>query len=148
MYHIAQSNIARMRAPLDDPIMQRFVEWLEPVNGLADESPGFVWRLQTEEGDATSVRAFEDESMLLNMSVWESIEDLRAFVLHPNHTRVMRESTRWFEPFDGPHLVLWWVPAGYAPSPDDARKKLEFLASHGPTPDAFTFSRTFPAPVE
>ena len=80
------------------------------------------------------------------MSVWKSIEALRAFVLHPNHTRVMRESSRWFEPLDGPHLVLWWVPAGHIPSPDEARKKLELLASNGPTPEAFAFSRTFPVP--
>lgn len=145
-HHIAQLNIARMRAPLDDPLMQRFVEWLDPVNGLADESNGFVWRLQTEEGNATSIRTFEDDSVLVNMSVWESIEALQSFVLHPNHTRVMRESSRWFEPLEGPHLVLWWVPAGHIPSPDEARKKLELLASRGPTPDAFTFSRTFAPP--
>ncbi len=146
MYHIAQLNIVRMRAPLDDPLMQRFVEWLDPVNGLADESEGFVWRLQTEEGDATSVRAFEDESILVNLSVWESIEQLRAFVVHPNHMQVMRESSRWFEPIDGPHLVLWWVRAGDIPSPDEARKKLESLAAHRPTPEAFSFAQIFAPP--
>ena len=146
MHHIAQLNIARMRAPLDDPLMARFVEWLEPVNGLADESPGFVWRLQTEQGDATAIRPFEDEWILPNMSVWESIESLRAFVLHPNHTRVMRESSRWFEPLAGPHLVLWWVPAGHIPTPDEGRKRLERLAALGPTPEAFTFARLLPMP--
>ena len=147
MYHIAQLNIARMRAPLDDPLMQRFVDWLDPVNGLADESDGFIWRLQTEEGNAASVHAFEDESILVNMSVWESIEDLRAFVVNPNHTQVMRESLRWFEPLDGPHLVLWWVRAGHLPSPDEARKRLEFLSAHGPSAEAFTFSQSFPPPA-
>ena len=146
MHHIAQLNIARMRAPLDDPLMQRFVEWLDPVNGLADESEGFVWRLQTEDGNATSIRTFEDDSILVNMSVWRSIEELQAFVLHPNHTRVMRESTRWFEPLDRPHLVLWWVRVGHIPTPDEARKKLESLAAHGPTAEAFTFSQPFPPP--
>ncbi len=146
MYHLAQLNIARMRAPLDDPLMQRFVEWLDPVNGLADESEGFIWRLQTEEGNATSIRAFEDESILVNMSVWRSIEELKAFVLHPNHTRVMREGSRWFVPLDEPHLVLWWVAAGHIPTPDEARKKLEFLKTYGPTPEAFTFTQAFPPP--
>ena len=146
MYHLAQLNIARMRAPLDDPLMQRFVEWLDPVNGLADESEGFIWRLQTEEGNATSVRPFEDESILVNMSVWDSLENLRAFVLQPNHMQVMRESSRWFEALDGPHLVLWWVRAGHIPSPDEARKKLKFLEAHGPTAEAFNFSQVFPPP--
>lgn len=147
MHYIAQLNIAKARAPLDDPLMARFVEWLEPINGLADESPGFVWRLQTDEGDATSIRPFEDEAIIPNMSVWESIEALRVFVLHPNHTRVMRESSKWFEPLDGPHLVLWWIPAGHLPSPDEGRKRLERLAAMGPTPEAFSFSRVFPAPA-
>ena len=146
-YHIAQLNITRMRAPLDDPLMRRFVEWLDPINGLADESEGFVWRLQTDEGNATAIRAFEDDSILVNMSVWKSIEELQAFVLHPNHARVMREGSRWFEPLDGPHLVLWWVPAGHIPSPDEGRKKLEFLAEHGPSPEAFTFAARFPPPT-
>lgn len=146
MHQIAQLDIAKARAPLDDPMMARFVEWLEPINGLADESPGFVWRLQTDQGDATSIRPFEDEAIIPNMSVWESIEALRAFVLHPNHTRVMRESSKWFEPLDGPHLVLWWVPAGHRPTPEEGRIRLERLATRGPTPEAFTFSRVFPAP--
>ncbi len=146
MYHIAQLNIAKARMPLDHPSMARFVEWLDPVNGLADESPGFVWRLQTDEGNATGFRPFDDESLLPNMSVWESVEALRAFVVHPNHTQVMRESSKWFEPLEGPHLVLWWVPAGHTPTPDEGRKRLERLAALGPTPEAFTFARIFPAP--
>ena len=146
MHHIAQLNIVRARAPLDDPLMARFVEWLEPVNGLADESPGFVWRLQTEEGNATAIRPFDDPSIIPNMSVWESIEALRAFVLHPNHMQVMRESKKWFLPLEGPHLVLWWVPAGHIPSPDEGRKRLERLAALGPTLEAFDFAHTFPAP--
>lgn len=146
MYYIAQLNVARARAPLDDPLMSRFVAWLEPVNGLADESPGFVWRLQTEEGNATAIRPFEDPLIIPNMSVWESIEALRAFVLHPNHTQVMRESRKWFVPLDGPHLVLWWIPAGRIPTPEEGRKRLERLTALGPAPEAFTFARTFPAP--
>jgi hypothetical protein len=146
VHHIAQLNIAKARAPLDDPMMARFVEWLEPINGLADESQGFVWRLQTDDGDATSIRPFEDEAIIPNLSVWESVEALRAFVVHPNHTRVMRESSKWFEPLDGPHLVLWWVAPGHIPSPDEGRKRLERLAALGPTPAAFSFSQIFPAP--
>jgi hypothetical protein len=126
--------------------MVQFVEWLDPVNGIADESQGFVWRLQTDEGNATAIRPFNDESILTNMSVWESIEALRAFVLHPNHTLVMRQSSKWFVPLDGPHLVLWWVPAGHIPTPDEGRKRLERVTALGPAPEAFTFAQTFPAP--
>ena len=146
MYHIAELNIARMRAPIDDPLMQDFVDWLDPVNGLADESEGFVWRLQTDVGVANVADACEDELLLVNLSVWETIEHLREYVMHPNHMQVMRQSLRWFEPMDGPHLVLWWVPAGDLPSEDQAMKKLEFLAAHGPSAEAFTFSQVFPPP--
>ena len=97
-YYLAQLNITRMRAPLDDPLLERFVAWLEPINALADESPGSVWRLQTDEGDATSIRAFEDDRLLVNMSVWRSLEALQAFVFKSDHVRVMRERVQWFEP--------------------------------------------------
>ena len=89
--------------------MERFEAWLEPINALADESPGFIWRLQDDEGDATSIRAFDDDRWLVNMSVWDSLEALRAFVLESDHVRVMRERARWFEPMDVPTMVLWWV---------------------------------------
>ena len=146
MYYIAHLNIVRMLAPFDDPIMQRFVEQLDPVNGLADESEGFVWRLQTEEGFADAERSFGDPLLLVNMSVWKSIDHLRAFLFHPDHTQVMRERSRWFEPHEEPYLVLWWVRAGHIPSPDEAKEKLEFLAKHGPRAEAFTFSQPFPPP--
>ena len=127
------ARFAALRSQLPQ-LMQRFVEWLDPVNGLADESEGFIWRLQADEGFARAERSFGDELLLVNMSVWKSIRHLQAFVLDPNHLQVMKESSRWFLPPDGPHLVLWWVPAGHLPSPDEAKKKLELLAAHGPGP--------------
>ena len=146
MYQLAHLNIVRMRAPLEDPIMQRFVDWLDPVFGLADDSEGFVWRLQTEEGLASADHTFDDESLLINMSVWESGEHLKAFVLDPNHMQVMKESSSWFLPLPKPFLVLWWIRSGQLPSADEAKKKLEFLAAHGPTAEAFTFYPAFPPP--
>ena len=145
-YRLAQLNITRMKAPLDNPIMERFVAWLEPINGLADESPGFVWRLQTEEGDATAIRAFDDDRILVNMSVWESLEALRAFVFKSDHAGVMRERARWFEPMYGPTTVLWWVPEGHTPTVDEAKKCLELLRAKGPSESAFTFSQPFRRP--
>ncbi len=146
-HYLAQLNITRMRAPLDDPLMERFVAWLEPINALADKSPGFIWRLQTDEGDATSIRAFEDDRILVNMSVWESLDALRAFVFNSDHVRVMRERAQWFEPIDAPTMVLWWVPEGHNPTVDEGKKRLDFLRESGPSESAFTFAKPFPPPA-
>ncbi len=145
--YLAQMNITRMRAPLDDPLMERFVAWLEPINALADESPGFIWRLQTDEGDATSIRAFEDDRVLVNMSVWESLEALQAFVFRSDHVRVMRERAQWFEAMDVPTTVLWWVPEGHLPTVDEAKKRLDLLREQGPSENAFTLSKLFSPPA-
>ncbi len=147
-YHLAQVNIARMRAPLEDPLMADFVAQLDVINAIADESPGFVWRLQTEEGDATAINAFNDDRILINMSVWESVDALHAYTYRSRHAGVFRNRQNWFEPLDRPHMVLWWVPAGHIPTPQEAKIKLELLHQHGPTPDAFTFKQRFPSPVE
>ena len=147
-YRIAQANIARMRAALDDPIMEGFVSQLEFINSVADESPGFVWRFQTEEGDATSIRAFDDERILFNMSVWETIEDLHRYVYQGHHAHPLRDRSQWFEPLDGPSVVLWWIPAGTTPSVEEGKEHLERIRTHGPTPEAFSFLERFPPPSE
>ena len=145
--YLAQLNITRMRAPLDHPLMERFVAWLEPINALADESPGFIWRLQTDEGDATSIRAFEDDRILVNMSVWESLEALQGFVFRSDHVRVMRERAQWFEPMEVPTTVLWWVPEGHIPTVDEGKKRLDLLREQGPSENAFTLSKSFSPPT-
>ncbi len=145
-YHLAQANIARMRGALDDPVMAEFVEWLEPINALADVSPGFVWRLQTEQGDNTSIRVFADPLILLYMSVWESTDALEAYVYRTDHVRALQERKSWFEGPPGPTVVLWWIEAGTLPTTDDAKKRLELLQAKGPTRDAFTFSSRFDSP--
>lgn len=129
---------------MDGPVIAGFKAALEPINALADEAPGFVWRLQTEDGDATAIRPYEDERMMVNMSVWESIEALRAFVYTSGHTSVMRNRKRWFEKLET-YLVLWWVPAGHQPTIEEAKERLEHLKRRGPTPHAFTFRASFPA---
>jgi heme-degrading monooxygenase HmoA len=145
-HHLAQCNIARLRAPLDSPQLAGFVDALGPVNALADDAPGFVWRLQTEDGDATSIRAFDDDMLLINMSVWESVEALAAFVYSAEHREVMRGRRQWFERMSDAYLVLWWVPAGARPTPTDARERLDALRRNGPSPDAFTFRQPYPPP--
>jgi hypothetical protein len=141
-FHVAQVNVALARAPLDSPVMAEFVAALDDVNALADSSPGFVWRLQTEDGDATAIRAFDDERMIINMSVWESIDDLAAFVYRSGHVAVMRQRRRWFETIKL-YLALWWVQAGRVPTVEHAKERLDHLRVHGPTPNAFTFKRRF-----
>lgn len=118
------------------------------MNALADGSPGFVWRLQTDEGDATSIRAYDDELMIVNMSVWESVDALWGFVYSGDHLAVMRRRREWFERFDTQILVLWWVPAGHVPTVDEAKERLEHLRAEGPSERAFTFKQRFPAPAE
>ena len=145
-HHLAQLNIGRIRAPLDTPSMAGFVAALEPINQLADASPGFVWRLQTPEGDATAIRMFDDEMLLVNMSVWESVEALRSFVYGRPHLEILRRRGEWFQRLTEAHLVLWWIPAGHLPTDEEARSRLELLRRRGPTPDAFTLREPFPAP--
>jgi uncharacterized protein DUF3291 len=145
--HLAQVNVARMLAPLDDPLLAPFVARLAEVNALADAAPGFVWRLQTDAGDATAVRAYDDDRILFNLSVWESPERLKAFVYRTAHNDVMRQRSSWFERMNDASYALWWVEAGHVPSLDEAKERLERLRREGPGAHAFTFRRVF-APDE
>jgi hypothetical protein len=145
-YHVAQLNIGRLLAPLDSPQLAGFVARLADINALADTTPGFVWRLATEDGDATAVRPYADDRILINMSVWESLETLRAFVYRSGHVEVMRQRRAWFEVLSEAYLVLWWVPAGHRPAVEEAKERLEHLQRHGESAHAFSFQRSFPAP--
>jgi hypothetical protein len=142
-YHLVQLNIARFKLPLDDPAMAGFVAALDPLNAIADAAPGFVRRLQTEEGNATSIHAFEDDLLLINMSVWESVDALAVYVYGPDHVAVMRRRREWAQRMEDAYLVLWWVPEGWIPTIDEAKERLEHLREHGPTPRAFTFKKRF-----
>lgn len=143
-YHIAQVNIGRVKAPVEDPIMAGFVARLDEINALAERSPGFVWRLQTSEGNATYFRPYpEDDRILINMSVWQTIESLRHYVYQTAHAELLRQRQAWFEKFAGSYTALWWVPAGHRPGMDEATKRLAHLEKHGPTQFAFTFKATF-----
>ncbi len=146
MYQLAQVNIAHMRASLDDPLMAEFVEQLDTINALADASPGFVWRFQSAEGNATSVRAYDDPRILFNMSVWASLEALTAYVYASAHRPVMQRRRQWFARSDGPYMALWWTPRGYRPGVEEAKERLDHLRAHGPMPFAFAFKTPFPAP--
>ena len=147
-YHLAQINIARMLAPIEDPAMAEFVANLPRINALAEQSPGFVWRLQSDGGDATSIKVYEDDMIIVNLTVWESLDALRAYVYKSDHFQFLRDRKRWFEKFQGPYYALWWVPAGHIPNTDEAKHRLEHLRTNGDSEFAFSFKREFPAPLE
>lgn len=145
-FHIAQINIGRLVAPIDDPRIADFVTQLAPVNAIADTAPGFVWRLQSESGNATDVVYSDDPLVIVNMSVWESLEALRDFTYQPVHLKVFRDRAKWFEKADKPNYCLWWVEAGHVPTVAEGRERLEHYQKHGATPVSFWFSQQFPAP--
>jgi hypothetical protein len=145
-YHLAQINIGRMLAPIDSSVMAGFVALLDEINALAEGSPGFVWRLVGDGNDATSLRPYDDDRIIVNMSVWTTIEHLRAYAYKSAHAAVMRRRREWFEQFGAPYLALWWVEVGHIPTVGEAKERLAHLEAHGETADAFTFKRTFPAP--
>jgi len=138
--HLAQVNIGTMRAPTDDPAVSEFMDNLDQINAKADAAPGFVWRMQTAEGDASSIRAFPNPLELVNMSVWQSVETLRDYVYRSDHVDFFRRRADWFEA-DAKRVALWWIPAGVVPDLVDAVHRVEFLERHGPSPYAFGFAR-------
>ena len=147
-YHLAQINVGRFVAPIIDLRMAGFVAQLDPVNALADASPGFVWRLQSEIGNATNIPYSDDPLMAVNMSVWESLEALKNFVYASDHIIPFRNRAKWFEKMDKPHYCLWWVPAGHIPTVAEGRERLEHYQQHGSTRYSFWFQKPFPAPQE
>jgi hypothetical protein len=150
-YELAQVNFSRLLAPLDDPQLADFVAGLEPVNAAADTAPGFVWRMQTEDGDATAIQAFQwdvgnSAGIVLNMTVWTSVEALAEFVYSPDHLAVLRRRREWFEKMPVATTALWWVPAGHRPNVAEAEERVRQLRLNGPTAYSFTLKQHFPSP--
>lgn len=142
-YHIAQINVGRMVAPIESEEMSGFAERLDEINALADEAEGFVWRLQTEEGDATGIRVFDDDLIIVNMSVWESLEALHEYTYKTAHAQLIKGRKNWFQKMTVPHMAIWYIPAGYIPTAEEAQAKLDVLNEHGANPMAFTFAHSF-----
>ena len=145
-WNIAQLNVARARAETDSPVLADFMAALDRINALADAAPGFVWRLQSESGNATDIRPSADPLFLINLSVWSSVEALFEFVYKTAHTQVMARRREWFEAAVEAYQVLWWIPAGHVPTVDEALERLAHLRTHGPSPHAFTFKQRYPSP--
>lgn len=152
-FQLAEVNIARLRAPLDSEELAGFVAALDPVNASADQAPGFIWRLQTEEGNSSSVRAFEwdvknSAGVIINLSVWASVEELTEWVYGPLHREVLRQRRSWFERADEMTLAMWWVSNGHQPTTSEAEERVLHLRTHGPSAKAFTLRETFGPPDE
>ena len=146
-YYLAQINIALMKAPIEDPVMAEFAAALNEVNAVADQSPGFVWRLQTSSGNATNIRAYPDPRMLVNLSVWRSLEQLKVYVYKSLHGDFFVRRRKWFEKYQGEHFAMWWIPTDYLPTVEEGKAKLEYLALHGDSPECFTFAKPYLPPV-
>ena len=146
VFELAQVNIARALAPLDSPQLADFVDNLDRINAVADRAPGFVWRLQDESGNATDIQIDDDPLLIVNLSVWQSQQALEDFAYRTAHKKIFERRQAWFEAPKGPHLALWWVPAGHRPDVAEAMAKLALLAEQGPSPEAFTFKQAYPAP--
>ncbi|MCY0933382.1 DUF3291 domain-containing protein [Streptomyces sp. H34-S4] len=143
-HELAQVNISRLKYPLDSPELKDFVDGLDHVNAVADAAQGFVWRLEGEGGDATGVRVFDDEWIIINMSVWRDADSLNSFMYAGRHRELMARRREWFEHVKEAMTALWWVPAGKRPTVADAEERLVHLREHGPTPHVFTLREQFP----
>ena len=143
-YHLAQLNIAKMKYPAEAPEMVEFMNNLDRINALAEQSPGFIWRLQTEDGDATGIDFFGPD-ILVNMSIWKDSKSLHEYVYRTSHAQIMSRRKEWFERFEDSYTVLWWIPEGHIPTLEEANEKLELLRAEGPTAEAFTFKQDFAA---
>ncbi|CAM4350620.1 DUF3291 domain-containing protein [Pseudoalteromonas ostreae] len=141
--HLAQLNIAKAKYSLEAPEIKEFVDNLEPVNNLAESSSGFIWRLKDEDGDATNIQAFSDPNIIVNMSVWDSVDALKNLMFRTHHRDFLRRKKEWFHNIPEDSYVLWWVPVGHIPTIEEAVEKLEYLRSNGDTPSAFSFKSNF-----
>jgi hypothetical protein len=142
-FHLAQLNVGAILAPLDSPVMADFANNLDKINALAEASPGFIWRLKDDANNATSIQMFDDERVIVNMSVWETLEHLYQFAYKSMHAEFLKRRKEWFEKMGEMYYVLWYVPAGTVPGVMEARQRLEHLRAHGETPHAFSFSKRF-----
>ncbi|MGY3793592.1 DUF3291 domain-containing protein [uncultured Aquimarina sp.] len=140
---LAQVNIAEMLAPINDPIMADFVNNLDRINELAEKSDGFVWRLKGDEGNATAITVFDNLFLIINMSVWESMQDLFNFTYQSAHVEILKRKKEWFHKMPRMHMAFWYVEDGHEPSPAEAKERLYYLQEHGETPYAFSFKSKF-----
>lgn len=135
--HIAELNIGRLKAPVDDPLVKEFIDNLDRVNALAERMPGFVWRLAGAGNNATDLRWGDDPAVIVNLSVWETAAQLETFVFGTLHARFYQRRREWFDLIERPHFVLWHVADGHRPTLAEAAERLADLQTNGPSERAF-----------
>lgn len=148
-WHLAQINIAKIAGQsINDPVMEKFVAQLDEINALAEGSPGFIWRLKDENNNATNLNPYHDERIIVNISVWETLDHLIKFIYQGRHAEVLRSRRDWFVNFGKPFTTLWYLPAGEIPTIEEAMRRLQSLQENGPTPFAFDFKAKFAPPSD
>lgn len=148
-YHLAEINVAKMKGvDIDDPIMKDFVDNLDKVNAIAESSKGFVWRYIDESNNATTADPFNDKQMIVNLSVWKTLEDLEHFMYHTFHMEIMKRKKEWFKKFESAYVALWWIKKDHIPTLEEAMLKLKELNKTGPTPHVFNFKKKYKQPSE
>lgn len=145
-WQLAQINVGRLVAPEGDPRVQPFFDALDEVNAIADAAPGFVWRLQSDGGNATDIQPTPDPLLIVNMSVWSDLDALTGFVYRSGHSVPLSRRRDYFEPFGSVFAALWWVPVGHRPAIEEGLSRLWMIDRFGPSPMAFTFASRFAAP--
>jgi hypothetical protein len=147
-FQLAQINIGIIQGPIDSPVMADFVANLDRINALAEQSPGFVWRLQTDEGNATALSPYDpsEGDIIINVSVWDDVAALNHYVYKTAHVEIMKRRKEWFERMKDQHMALWWIPRGHIPTVAEAVERIDYLRAHGATQRAFGFRDAFPAP--
>ncbi|RYU95226.1 DUF3291 domain-containing protein [Emticicia agri] len=143
-YQLAEINIARMKGVnINDPVMKEFVDNLDAINALAENSEGFVWRLKDDNNNATNINPYDDERVIINVSVWESVETLERYVYKSLHTDFLKRRKEWFHHFGKVYTALWWIPAGQYPAVEEAVAKLDYLQKNGASSLVFDFRNRF-----
>jgi hypothetical protein len=146
-YKIAEINVARMKwVNINDPMMKEFVENLDKVNSIAEMSEGFIWRLKDDNNNATSLNPFDDEQIIINVSVWENLEKLENFMYKTFHSEFLKRRKEWFQQYGKAHTALWWVQHGHFPTLQEAIANLDYLQKNGPTQKVFDLKNKFPPP--
>lgn len=146
-YHIAQINVARMLGVnIEDPIMREFKDNLDSINELAESSEGFIWRLKDDTNNASNFNPYDDEQIIVNISVWDSLKALESFTYKTFHSEFIRRRKEWFSKFGKAYYALWWIREGEIPTIEQCVTKLDHLQKNGPAKEVFNFKQFFPPP--
>ncbi|WP_308914828.1 DUF3291 domain-containing protein [Jannaschia sp. LMIT008] len=136
-WHLAEVNVARLKAPIGSPVVAPFADALDRINGIADRVDGFVWRHVDASGNATDTQVADDPRVIYNASTWRDGAAFETFVWGTLHARFYERRAEWFDALGSMHFAMWWVPPGHRPDVAEAMEALRSLDRHGPTSRGF-----------